>query len=93
MTTTVRIPTILRQYTGGSAEVQVDPAGPTVAETLRALEAGHPGILARVCDEQGALRRFVNLYVDDEDVRMAEGLDTKLSDGALVSIIPAVAGG
>ncbi|MDG9704168.1 MoaD/ThiS family protein [Streptomyces sp. DH37] len=93
MTTTVRIPTILRQYTGGAGEVRVAPAGPTVADALRALEADHPGVLARVCDERGALRRFVNLYVGEDDVRMAEGMGTKVPDGALISIIPAVAGG
>jgi len=87
----VRIPTILRSYTGGASEVSAD--GATVAELLDALESAHPGIKARVVDDTGALRRFVNVYVGDEDVRFSGGLDTAVTDGAKVSIIPAVAGG
>jgi molybdopterin converting factor small subunit len=93
----VRIPTILRSYTGGAAEVEVSPpagdGGPTLASVLDALERAHPGIRARVLDEQGRLRRFVNVYVDDDDVRFAQGLDTPTPDGTKVSVIPAVAGG
>ena len=91
MTASVRIPTILRTYTGGVSEVPAD--GSTLAEVLTSLEANHPGIRARVLDDSGALRRFVNVYVGDEDVRFAGGLDTAVSDGAKISIIPAVAGG
>jgi molybdopterin converting factor small subunit len=88
---TVRVPTILRPYTDGSAEVSVE--GSTLTEVLEALEAAHPGIRARVLDDDGALRRFVNVYVGEEDVRFTEGLDTPTPAGATVSIIPAVAGG
>jgi len=91
MSASVRIPTILRSYTGGSSEVSAD--GGTLAEVLDSLEANHPGILARVLDDTGALRRFVNVYVGDEDVRFSGGLDTAVADGTKVSIIPAVAGG
>jgi sulfur-carrier protein len=91
MAVTVRIPTILRTYTGGSAEVTVE--GATLGAVVDALEAAHPGIRARILDEDGKLRRFVNVYVDDDDVRFAEGLATTTKDGSGVSIIPAVAGG
>jgi len=89
--TTVRIPTILRNLTGGAAEVKAD--GSTLGEVIDALESEHPGIRARVLDDDGKLRRFVNVYVDDDDVRFASGLQTPTPDGAVVSIIPAVAGG
>jgi len=88
---TVRIPTILRTYTGGAAEVAVE--GSTLSEVIAALEAAHPGIAPRVLDDTGKLRRFVNVYVGDEDVRFAEGLDTPTPAGSSVSVIPAVAGG
>jgi sulfur-carrier protein len=91
MSVTVRIPTILRTYTGGQAEVPAE--GGTVGEVLADLDKNHQGIGARVLDEQGALRRFVNVYVNDDDVRFAQGLDTPTPDGAGLSIIPAVAGG
>jgi molybdopterin converting factor small subunit len=87
----VRIPTILRPYTGGAAEVSAE--GDTLAAVLDALEAVHPGLRARVLDDGGALRRFVNVYVNDDDVRFAEGLATPTPDGTSISIIPAVAGG
>ena len=93
MAVKVRIPTILRTYTDGSSEVSVEPSGPTLTSLLDALEDAAPGIRLRVLDETGALRRFVNIYVDDEDVRFTDGLATPVKDGALVSIIPAVAGG
>jgi molybdopterin converting factor small subunit len=89
---TVRVPTILRSYTGGASEVSVDGAA-TLIELLDKLEGNHPGIRARVLDDDGKLRRFVNLYVGDDDVRFADGLKTPTPDGATVSIIPAVAGG
>jgi sulfur-carrier protein len=88
---TVRIPTQLRTLTGGSGEVAVD--GSTVGEVLKALDAAHPGMGERLFDESGKLRRFVNVFVADEDVRFRDGIDTTVSDGQTVSIIPAVAGG
>ena len=91
MRVTVRVPTILRTYTGGAAEVSVE--GGTLAEVVAALDAAHPGIAGRVLDDQGKLRRFVNVYVGDEDVRFADGLGTATPDGSTVSVIPAVAGG
>jgi sulfur-carrier protein len=93
MSVAVRIPTILRTYTGGESEVTVDPAEDTLASVLEALEAAAPGIRARVLDDAGALRRFVNVYVDDDDVRFTDGLATPTPAGAKISIIPAVAGG
>jgi molybdopterin converting factor small subunit len=92
MSVTVRVPTILRTYTGGVSEVPVDGAA-TLAELLDKLDADHPGIRARVLDDDGKLRRFVNVYVGDDDVRFADGLQTPTPDGTTVSIIPAVAGG
>lgn len=91
MSVSVRIPTILRTYTGGSKEVSA--SGDTLAKVLDSLEAAHPGIRARVVDETGALRRFVNIYVGDEDVRFLGGVDAPVGEDASVSIIPAVAGG
>ena len=91
MSVNVRIPTILRTYTGGNAEVAAE--GATLAEVIKDLEANHTGISARLLDDSGKLRRFVNVYVNEDDVRFAEGLETATPDGAGVSIIPAVAGG
>ena len=91
MSVQVRVPTVLRSYTGGAKEVAAD--GSTVAEVFDALDSAHPGIRERVVDEQGQLRRFVNVYVGDEDVRFAGGLDAAVAEGAEVSVIPAVAGG
>jgi len=88
---TVRIPTQLRTLSAGAAEVNVD--GATVGEVLKALDAAHPGFQARLFDDGGGLRRFVNVFVADEDVRFVDGLDTKVEAGQTVSIIPAVAGG
>jgi sulfur-carrier protein len=87
----IRIPTPMRNLTGGASQVSVEAT--TLAEALKALDAAHPGVAERVLDESGALRRFVNVYVGDEDVRFLDGLETTLGDGASVSIIPAVAGG
>ncbi|WP_327089073.1 MoaD/ThiS family protein [Nonomuraea sp. NBC_01738] len=91
MSVSVRIPTILRTYTGGNAEVSGE--GATLREVLQKLDADYPGIGARILDESGKIRRFVNVYVGQEDVRFAEGLDTAAPAGAEISIIPAVAGG
>jgi sulfur-carrier protein len=91
MSATVRIPTILRTYTGGVGEVTAD--GAKLSEILDSLEGNHPGIRGRILDESGALRRFVNVYVGDDDVRFIGGLDAEVADGARISIIPAVAGG
>ncbi|MFY0406665.1 MoaD/ThiS family protein [Solicola sp. PLA-1-18] len=91
MSVPVRIPTILRTYTGGANEVTVE--GETLDEVLDALEQAHPGIKARVVDEEGKMRRFVNIYVANEDVRFADGLSTKTPANTQISIIPAVAGG
>jgi molybdopterin converting factor small subunit len=87
----VRVPTILRPYTQGVSEVSAE--GSTLTEVLDSLDASYPGIKGRVLDESGELRRFVNVYVDDDDVRFADGLQTTIKDGGQVSIIPAVAGG
>lgn len=86
----VRIPTILRTYTGG--EKAVDASGDTLAALIDDLEANHPGIKDRLIEE-GDLRRFVNVYVNDEDVRFTGGLATEVSDGDQVVVLPAVAGG
>ncbi|MCF4138540.1 MoaD/ThiS family protein [Streptomyces sp. NPDC101213] len=86
----VRIPTILRQYTDG--QKAVEGSGETLADLFADLEARHTGIQARIVDN-GQLRRFVNVYLNDEDVRFVDGIDTKLADGDTVTILPAVAGG
>ena len=91
MSVSVRIPTILRTYTGGAAEVAAE--GATLAAVIDDLEANHTGIRGRILDDSGKLRRFVNVYVNEDDVRFADGLETATPDGAGVSIIPAVAGG
>ena len=91
MSATVRIPTILRTYTGGQAEVTA--TGANLQEVLNDLEVQFPGIAARVLDDNGALRRFVNIYVNDDDVRFIDGLNSPTADGSQISIIPAVAGG
>ncbi len=94
MAVTVRIPTILRPYAGGASSVDVEPAGnSTLNDVLTALDAQAPGIAARIVDENGALRRFVNVYVGDDDVRFLDGLNTVIASGSSVSVIPAVAGG
>jgi MoaD family protein len=90
MAVEVRIPTILRTYTGGEKAVSAD--GATLAEVVDSLEANHPGIKERLV-ENGDLRRFVNVYVNDEDVRFTGGLETKVDDGDQVVVLPAVAGG
>lgn len=91
MSITVRVPTQLRTLTGGAGELPLE--GSTVGEVLKALDAAHPGMGDRLFDDAGGLRRFVNVFVDDEDVRFLQGLGTELRDGQTVSIVPAVAGG
>jgi len=91
MNITIRVPTQLRQLTGGAGEVPVEAT--TVGEALRALDATNPGFGERIFDEAGALRRFVNVFLADEDVRFLQGLETPVSEGAVLSIVPAVAGG
>ena len=91
MSVSVRIPTILRPYTSGDSEVTA--AGETLSAVLDDLEAKFPGIRARVLDDSGELRRFVNVYVGNEDVRFLDGLATATPAGTQISIIPAVAGG
>jgi len=87
----VRIPTILRSYTGGAKAVS--GAGDTLADLLTDLDAKHPGLRGRLITPDGGLHRFVNIYVNDEDVRFLGSLDAKLNDGDTVTILPAVAGG
>jgi len=91
MAVTVRIPTQLRSLSGDAAEVQVEAS--TVADALKALDAQHPGFAERLFDDKGELRRFVNVFVADEDIRFLHGIDTTLEPGTSVSIVPAVAGG
>jgi len=91
MAVRVRIPTQLRPLAGGASEVTVD--GATVGEVLKQLDAAHPGFGERLFDDTGTLRRFVNVFADDEDIRFESGLETAVRDGSVVSIVPAVAGG
>jgi MoaD family protein len=91
MSVTVRIPTQLRPLVGGNNEVSTD--GETVGEILKALDAAHPGFGERIFDDTGRLRRFVNVFLAEEDIRFLDGLDTAVSDGDEVTILPAVAGG
>jgi molybdopterin synthase sulfur carrier subunit len=91
MSVTVRIPTQLRTLTGGAGEVSVD--GATVGEVLKALDTAHEGFADRLFDPSGELRRFVNVFLADEDVRFLGGLATPVADGQTLSIVPAVAGG
>ena len=88
---TIRIPTQLRPLTGGAGEVTVD--GSTVGEALKALDAAHPGFGERLFDDAGKIRRFVNVFVADEDIRFLDGASTPVEEGTTISIIPAVAGG
>ncbi|MEE8493248.1 MAG: ubiquitin-like small modifier protein 1 [Nitrospirales bacterium] len=87
----VRIPTPLRPLTKNQGEVEA--TGATIAEIIDNLESNHPGIKGRMCDDTGELRRFVNIYVNEEDVRFLKGKETPLKDGDEVSIVPAIAGG
>jgi len=91
MSVKVRVPSQLRTLSGGASEVAVE--GTTVAGVLAALDASHPGFRDRLFDDAGKLRRFVNVFLADEDVRFLQGLDTAVTDGQTLSIVPAVAGG
>ncbi|MGI9644844.1 MAG: MoaD/ThiS family protein [Ilumatobacteraceae bacterium] len=91
MAVTVRIPTTMRPLTGGERQVSVEPG--TLGDVITSLDSAHPGLGDRLVDEEGGLRKFVNVFVDDDDVRYLEGLNTDVDDGITVSIIPAVAGG
>ncbi len=91
MSVSVRIPTQLRTLTAGQGEIEVE--GSTVGEALKALDAAHPGFGERLFDDTGNLRRFVNVFLADEDVRFLSGLETPVAAGQTVSIVPAVSGG
>ncbi len=91
MSATVRIPTTLRPMAGGKSEVEVE--GSTVGEVLKSLDAAHPGFADRLLDDDGNLRKFVNVFVADDDVRFMDSLETAVPEGETVAIIPAVAGG
>ncbi len=91
MALTVRIPAPLRKLTYGKSDVWVD--GANVSAMVESLEANYPGMKERLCDESGQIRPFVNIYVNDEDIRFLQGPDTALNEGDSVSIVPAIAGG
>jgi molybdopterin synthase sulfur carrier subunit len=91
MAITVRIPTPLRRVTDG--QDKVDTEGATLAQIIDSMESQYPGIKERLCDEDGNLRNFVNVYVNGEDVRFLDGVDSETGDGDEISIVPAVAGG
>ena len=93
MSVEVVLPGVLADLTGGSRHVEVDPGGGTLADLLDTLGAVHPRLDRRIRDEAGALRRFVNVYVDGDDVRFAGGLGALVRDGAVVQVLPSVAGG
>jgi molybdopterin synthase sulfur carrier subunit len=87
----VRIPTPLRKFTGGAESVTA--SGATVAAVVQDVEGRHPGLKERICDDAGKVRRFVNLYVNGEDIRFLASLDTPVKEGDEISIVPAIAGG
>ena len=91
MSVEVRVPTILRKHTGG--ERAVEAKGATLREVIDDLDAGHPGLKAAILADGGEIHRFINIYLNDEDVRFSGALETPVSDGDVVSILPAVAGG
>jgi molybdopterin synthase sulfur carrier subunit len=91
MAVTVRIPTPLRKLTSDQPEVEV--VGSDIESIIENLEANHPGIKERICDESGNIRRFVNIYLNDEDIRFLDGTATAVTDGDEISVIPAIAGG
>lgn len=91
MTVKVLVPTPLQKFTNGNATIECDAAN--IGQLINVLETAYPGIKDRLCDEAGQPRRFLNFYVNEEDIRFLEGTATKLADGDEVSIVPAVAGG
>jgi molybdopterin synthase sulfur carrier subunit len=91
MSIQVRIPTPLRKFTGGAETVSA--SGATVAAIVQDIDTRHPGLKERICDEAGKVRRFVNLYVNGEDIRFLSSLDTAVKEGDEISIVPAIAGG
>lgn len=91
MSVAIRIPTQLRSLTGGASEVTVD--APNVQLALKELDVAHPGFGERIFDDSGKLRRFVNVFLNDEDIRFLQGPDTEVASGQTISIVPAVAGG
>ncbi|HCN20003.1 MAG: molybdopterin synthase sulfur carrier subunit [Planctomycetes bacterium GWA2_50_13] len=91
MPVTVRVPTPLRPLTGNAEQVEV--TGRSIKEILDNLESRYPGIKSRLCDEKGQIRRFINVYVNDEDIRFQKNQDTPVKDGDRISIVPAIAGG
>jgi sulfur-carrier protein len=91
MSVVIRIPTQLRQLTGGEGEISAEAS--TVGDALKVLEGSYPGLGERLFDDSGSLRRFVNVFLSDEDIRFLDGLATPVADGAVISIVPAVAGG
>ena len=93
MSVEVVLPGVLADLAGGTKHLRVEPAGGTLADLLDTLAAAHPALGRRIRDEAGAVRRFVNVYVDGEDVRFGDGLATPVSDGGEIQVLPAVAGG
>lgn len=91
MAVTVKIPTSLRKFTADKAELTIE--APTVGAALQSVESAHPGLLAKLTDDEGKIRRFINIYLGDEDIRFLDGLETAVKSGDEISIIPAVAGG
>ena len=91
MAVEVRLPTVLRTHAGGASSVQL--TGATLGDVLAKLGAEYPGLAGQVVQDDGSLHKFVNIYVNDDDVRYLQGLDTPVPDGAEISILPAVAGG
>ena len=87
----IKIPASLRKFAANNDTVSVE--GPDVRNALDQLEAAHPGIKAKLCDDQGNVRRFINIYANSEDIRFLDNLETKLADGAELQIVPAIAGG
>jgi sulfur-carrier protein len=87
----VKIPTPLRKFTDGASVVELP--GANVGEVLKALDDKHPGLLDKICDKNGKVRRFINVYAGDDDIRFLDGLETAVTDGTEISVIPAIAGG
>ena len=90
-TVSVKIPTPLRKFTAGKDTVEA--TGATVSQVLDDLEAQHPGIKSKLCDDSGKMRRFINLYANEDDIRFLDALDTEMKDGDTLSVVPAIAGG